>query len=65
MDPLEALKVAYKFMDYYLRHLPTTADDWQLLCDRANEIVTEDGFLCHIMNEVLNEIERKTHERKG
>ena len=60
MDPREALKVAYKFLDFYLSHLPKTPHDWEVLLDRTNQIVTEQGFLCDIMNNVLDEIERQS-----
>ena len=64
---LEALKMAYKFSDFYIRHLPITDDDWQLMISRANDIIGDeksDGFLCKVMVLCLDELGRLANEEK-
>jgi hypothetical protein len=64
MKALETLEVAYKFMKFYVCHLPEKADDWSKLAERAGEIGNRGQFEAAIMIACIHEIERRVADNE-
>ena len=64
MGALETLEVAYKFMKFYVCHLPEKADDWSKLEKRASKIGNKGQFEAAIMRACIHEIERRVADNE-
>ena len=58
---------AYKFLEFYVSHLPASTNEWRTLLDRANDICRkyENKLMTDIMMAIVDEIERLYKNEKA
>jgi hypothetical protein len=65
---LAVIEKAYKFLDFYQEHVPTSVEEWRKCLSRANDMIEEfdsSRFAVNVFNEILEVLDRESQKMLG